>query len=65
MKREKLCDNYKVSRIERQNELDRGLIGDGTFKYSGMGCYECNGFNYKCRRYTNLKSFEKWLEERG
>ena len=52
------CDYYQIAREQRKNERDRGLSDVGTMGYERMGCYECDGYNERCKSYSNLK--DRW-----
>ena len=49
------CFYHKQSRVQRQQELDRGQGLMGTKGYQNIGCYDCSGYNFKCRSYVSNK----------
>ena len=52
LKEEDRCINYAISRNQRENELKKGEFrteGDG---YVDIGCFDCNGYKFKCRYYA-------------
>lgn len=52
------CFYYTQSRKQRQQELDRGLGLRGTEGYKISGCYDCSGYNFKCKMYLSNKDAE-------
>ena len=40
-----------MARTRRNEEIKKDLDKRGTMKYEYMGCYECNGFDWKCENY--------------
>jgi len=49
----KICEKYVIVRKERHRELEAGFVGNNTFKFYIIGCYECSGFDYGCKNYSS------------
>jgi len=49
------CFYHKQSRKQRTEELDRGQGLRGTEGYKVRGCYNCGGYNFKCKAYLSIK----------
>jgi hypothetical protein len=45
------CIFYTISRLQRQQELERGLDESYTQGYQERGCYDCDGFKFDCEAY--------------
>ena len=52
------CFYYTQSRKQRAEELDRGQGLRGTEGYKISRCYDCDGFNFKCKMYLSNKEAE-------
>ena len=56
-----VCDNYYISRSQRETEVARGVGEKGTLGYEERGCFECDGLNSKCQMYSDyLGGVEEW-----
>jgi len=47
-----ICLWFSASRSQRATEVSRGQGLDGTNGQEKTGCYECNGYNTACKKYT-------------
>lgn len=62
------CGYYKISRSQREVEMNRGLGTKGTEGFEKTGCYDCDGYNKKCASYFSPleeynKGMAKWIWE--
>lgn len=46
-----MCINHLISREQRKSEVARGEGLTGTKNYEDTGCYECEGYRYRCDSY--------------
>lgn len=56
-----ICKNYTEARKERRNDIDLGVIGNGTLEYNIMGCFECSGLDVDCINYEEVKKDDTYL----
>jgi len=49
------CDQWYISRSQRDREIKDGLGLKGTMGYQNMGCYNnCQGYKQQCPGYSNI-----------
>ena len=59
-----LCVYFGISRVQKENRLNKELKIDGEFSFKEVGCYECNGFNHDCPHYFSpLREYERVLDK--
>ena len=52
MSLEEKCFHKECAMSQRANEVRLGLGLEGTKGFELIGCYECDGFNKQCDKYT-------------
>jgi uncharacterized protein YodC (DUF2158 family) len=52
------CDWYDCAYKQRMHEVARGLGTKGTRAYEKTGCYECDGHDRSCPKYSNFVAQE-------
>ena len=52
------CFFHGESRRQRTIECDRGIPKQVTYNFSKLGCYDCSGYNFKCKAYLSKKEAE-------
>jgi len=54
------CVWYEIAHSQRESEFELGLSKEGTLCYENTGCYDCNGNDFSCSKYTGKLVSEKW-----
>ena len=54
---EQKCDNYYISRTQREAERNMGIPDDRTSGYEERGCFSCEGSNKNCKQYSQWMDY--------